>query len=91
MILTTGNNTALTVSSEAQQFLRADNSALARFASKFEQSNLSNDISGCSDSRAVATAVNAEIQALTPVLSELGADHGDTPTSSHYAALFCNV
>ena len=72
VILTTGNNSALQVSPEAEQFLRLDHPNLTKFVSKFEQGNISHNINGFSDTRDVATAVNAQIECLTPALGELG-------------------
>ena len=72
VILTTGNNNALRVTSEAEQFLRADHPHLARFISKLEQGSLGQEAAKFSDTREVATAVNAQILSLTPALTTLG-------------------
>lgn len=88
MVLSKGNKSALTVSPEAEQYLRADNPALSKFASRFDQASISNDLSGCSDSRAVAVAVNAEIQNLTPILYELGEK---TPICPFVCLSFVNI
>ena len=69
MVLTKGSDVALEVSDHARKHLKPTSAAVGEFARQYEESvGLKADIMASSDPRAVATAVDAQVQSLTSSL-----------------------